>query len=1406
MYPATINNVRFSLIPSAEPFSGILVKTRDLFKNNKPAPDGVYSAKQGTTDNSYNCETCFNGKRECLGHAAIIELNYPLLNPSTLNTDFKKWIRAICFTCGGTLIKDDEILNLPIGERMNHILKQVKSKSIEAKLCPHCSTPHPKVTKDKKYKNFYNFNNRTDGAKSTLLMPGDIEKIFARVTNETVLKLGISIKSHPSNFVRRQIIVTPPQTRTDSMKLGSTTKSTVDEHTSMYQLLVEKRNELSFDNDILNEVQQQKVIEYNEIYYNLIKGKDSSSLAQDFVGKTGEFRKNMMGKRIRVCCRNVIANSIDIKIDELAIPFNFAKIIQMRDRVQEYNRDILIRYVRNAIAGYPGASRVVRKGKTYRLDKQNSETFTLEIGDEVHRDLIDGDPTPFCRQPSLMISNISTHKIRVMMNPQNQSYLMNVIICPYYNADFDGDEMNQFICSGLLGRNEAQKLSSVPNWVISNTNSNPLIGQVEDSLIGLARLTRTGIKFDKYHACLLFQNTTFMPDLSFMKPGSTITGHDIISILLEKTPINFSRNSHWVVEAYKKWIKYNPDDAKVEIVKGKMIRGILDWASVGKGNNGSIYHIINNEYGEVKMLEVMYNMQQVGCAYLSQDCLSVGLCDMMLPAETKREINLLSADIINKANEVTNQLESGNIIPPIGETVESFYEKQQTEILTIMDIFYPAVLSSIDINNNGLFMMIACKSKGKITDMLGMISAVGQRSINGQRVKQNFGYKRTLPYYPRFDTDPYSRGYVGNAYIDGITKTEYIFGAMQVRFDLIVKALSTSVTGDQNRQSIKNLEPIIVNNFRWAIKHRNVIQFAYGEDYLDPRKLILVKFGSVTCSDVDLKNKYFHADFPAFYDAIVADRNKYREAYLKIESINIREIISDNKKVPVDIERILRSVLDKYDSFDKNNDTLKSLMAIIEEFIENIPYIMLNNAAKTKKLQIPNFVKTSVFLFVMLCRITLHPNAIETLLKENRINNKILNILLERIFIMYLEALIDPGTAVGNIAAQCFSEPLTQYMLDAHTRSQAGGTSKSSMTNVKEILGARPVSRLTAPSMILPVIAKYASDFAMVQKIANNIEMIDFKRFILSHQLFMEKFGEPKHSKYSSEKKMISDFMSLNPLFKPPGDLVKRCLRIVVNKMQLLLKNMSLEYLIRKLYEDYPNIYIVYTPENSSDIILRIYFRSVMFKEMASITELRKIRKQIIDTTIRGVANITNVEVIKLSRTVIQPDGSLANNSNCWAIKTTGTNLAEMLTFPDIDHANVQTTAVQEIKSILGIGAARQRIITELSNLGMECSNRHLLIYADEMTHSGDVTSIERHGIKSREPNNILLRMGFSSPITTLEEAMVNNTVDELSGITPSYLVGTVPSIGTKYNKLIFNEAFIAKNVKSADEMLSSLL
>ena len=417
-----------------------------------------------------------------------------------------------------------------------------------------------------------------------------------------------------------------------------------------------------------------------------------------------------------------------------------------------------------------------------------------------------------------------------------------------------------------------------------------------------------------------------------------------------------------------------------------------------------------------------------------------------------------------------------------------------------------------------------------------------------------------------------------------------------------------------------------------------------------------------------------------------------------------------------------------------------------------------------------------------------------------------MKLIIDKIKLKYSISLIEPGTAVGIIAAQSFSEPLTQYMLDAHHRSAAGGTSNTGMKKVKEVLGAKDVPKLSSPSMLLPIISEFSGNKAKVQEIANDIEMIKFKQFIVLWQIFFEKYGQPVHPDYVHEAEFIKEFGERNPLLKPPGDLVKWCIRFVINKTNLILKNMSLELIITKLRELFPDLYFVYTPENSKKIIIRVYMRNTIFKSEINTNVVKDVKESLINTTIRGINGITNTTVIKMVRNKINEDGSISRNNNLWGITTQGTNLPGIMSNKYIDCYNLQTDAIQETYRIFGIEAARQKIISEIRNLVDICNHRHYLVYADEMTFTGKVTSIESSGLKSREASNILLRAGFSAPISTLEDAAINSLEDNITGITSSLIVGSVPKIGTLYNSLQINEKFIQENVKRPDDYIEELM
>jgi hypothetical protein len=133
------------------------------------------------------------------------------------------------------------------------------------------------------------------------------------------------------------------------------------------------------------------------------------------------------------------------------------------------------------------------------------------------------------------------------------------------------------------------------------------------------------------------------------------------------------------------------------------------------------------------------------------------------------------------------------------------------------------------------------------------------------------------------------------------------------------------------------------------------------------------------------------------------------------------------------------------------------------------------------------------------------------------------------------------------------------------------------------------------------------------------------------------------------------------------------------------------------------------------------------------------------------------------------------------------------------------TDAIQELASTLGIEAARYRIISEMRSLVDKCNVRHYMIYADEMTRTGRVTSIERGGLSLREANNVSLRAGTGAPVQVFTDAAVNTRCDTLSGVSGPLTFGEIPRLGTLYNSFAIDAEVIKKYKKTAKDVLDEI-
>jgi DNA-directed RNA polymerase II subunit RPB1 len=970
-------------------------------------------------------------------------------------------------------------------------------------------------------------------------------------------------------------------------------------------------------------------------------------------------------------------------------------------------------------------------------------------------------------------------------------------------------------------------MSYIGNWMISYQNHSPYFGSFQDSLIGSAELTRSIIKLDKWHAMQLFSNVTPLTGENFEFSKEVYTGRELVSMFMPK--INYpKKKAKFYLPQYAPYIKYDPDEIYVQINRGQLVSGVLDKSTVGQQVMGSIFHIINNEYGADSALETIYNFHQIVARFFLWQGFTVGIKDINISEDAMNEIRAKTEKMKQDAQEITDKLNRRELVPPIGMTLQEFYELEQLSALEPADTFVTPILNDESFKNNKIAKLIFHGSKGKEVNLININGSYGQITINGQRPLRNFSWGRTSPYFLRYDTSPESLGFIDTSYREGVKPAVFPYAAADARHSSISNALSTSVSGAQSRISIKNLESIIVNNLRQCTKDENIVQLLYSDNGVDTRRTENVKFLTVMISDKEMKEMYHSkaSDFPNIktsrlqslldkeFEQLLKDREDFRKIFFWAEENNPGQYLIDNTmQMPVNVFRIIEDVIYNYDDvakkLPKSEQVLNPITVItkVQEFCKNISYVYFNSTYEQNKMHIPEYIDRATFLLKILIRTYLNTAN----LRRKNIYDFHLDLILNKIKIVFKNSLVEYGASVGVIAAQCLSEPLTQYVLDSkHRGGGGGGTQTNVVDRIKEIFGMRDTDKMKNTSMLIMVKKEYERNKLKVQEIANHIEMMDFERFILSERIFFEEYANPIHPDFQSDKKMIDAFLKANLGLQINANLSKWCIRYELNREELILNTMKLDTIITKLRIKYPDMFIIYSPETAENLIVRCYIANSMIKiPAAGFTEsvIFDLVKKINNTIIRGVKNITYAKVIPVAMSSIEEDGSISN-SQVFGISTIGSNLEEVLEEPYVDKYRTQTDSIKEFEEMYGIEATREKIIREIRKTmnSDSVTRNHTSVFGDEMCYNNYSSSIQRTGLQTREASNVMLRLSFQSPIQVIENAAINGTIDTISGISAPLCVGESPSIGTCYNNVSINQEFVENYFKNLNKNIDDEL
>jgi DNA-directed RNA polymerase II subunit RPB1 len=324
--------------------------------------------------------------------------------------------------------------------------------------------------------------------------------------------------------------------------------------------------------------------------------------------------------------------------------------------------------------------------------------------------------------------------------------------------------------------------------------------------------------------------------------------------------------------------------------------------------------------------------------------------------------------------------------------------------------------------------------------------------------------------------------------------------------------------------------------------------------------------------------------------------------------------------------------------------------------------------------------------------------------------------------------------------------------------------------------------------------------------------MMSLKTFTTRVQVFFESYKNITHPEYKDEIKTI--FGPFEKHFvnqKPPNTLIKWCVRLELSHSTLIEKTMQINTIYRKLTEQYPLLYIVYTDDNSEKIVMRIYMQKDLFKKDTAIdqhTIYEFIHSKLLKTVIRGVEGIQSAVVLKefVPRSVEQPDGSLKVIRK-HIIRTSGTNMKEILNHSMINLSKTSSNSIMEIQELYGIDAARMKLIQCLRELsGSDINIKHYTLIADTLTFNGFVSNIEKSGLEESNSGNALLSMSFSHPIQKITEAALRNDESVVhSNISSSLMLGTTPDIGSNYNGILMNERFIQEHTQDVVDLLDAM-
>jgi DNA-directed RNA polymerase subunit A' len=405
-----------------------------------------------------------------------------------------------------------------------------------------------------------------------------------------------------------------------------------------------------------------------------------------------------------------------------------------------------------------------------------------------------------------------------------KTFRLNTTVCPPYNADFDGDEMNMHALQNEEARAEARVLMRVQEQILSPRFGENIIGAIQDHISGTYLLTHDNPRFIETQALDLLRATSVdeLPPADGRTDGEPYwTGRTVLSELLpDDLNLEFTSSA----------------GDTVEIVDGQLVSGTIDEDAVG-AFGGEIVDTLTKVYSETRARVFINEVAALAMRAIMHFGFSLGIDDESIPPEATEQVDDAIGNAYERIDELITRYEASDLESLPGRTIDETLEMKIMQTLGKARDSAGEIAEEHFAEDNPAVIMARSGARGSMLNLTQMAGCVGQQAVRGERI--NRGYEdRTLSHYQPNDLSAEAHGFVENSYRGGLTPREFFFHAMGGREGLVDTAVRTSKSGYLQRRLINALSEL-ESQYDGTVRDTSdtVVQFEFGEDGTSPVKV-----------------------------------------------------------------------------------------------------------------------------------------------------------------------------------------------------------------------------------------------------------------------------------------------------------------------------------------------------------------------------------------------------------------------------------------------------------------------------------------------------------------------------------------------------------------------------------------